>query len=178
MITSSLWAGLRRGHTGRSTLLAIILFGIHIAFDIELAYPLIFGLFIMLLTGAEAEGFSARPVRISRRTGAVTALPVLCAIVAFTWLTLGYNRLAGGESQMLRKDWHKAEQSLLGADKALPWSHETHYQLAALYSAIARDKGDAIYMDKAVQEMQTASDMIPENRNYKAMLKQAEKQQE
>ncbi|KHL94182.1 hypothetical protein QW71_19175 [Paenibacillus sp. IHB B 3415] len=178
MITSSLWAGLRRGHTGRSALLAIILFGIHIAFDIELAYPLIFGLFIMLLTGAEADGFSARPVRISRWTGAVTALPVVCAIVAFTWLTLGYNRLAGGESQMLRKDWHKAEQSLLGAEKMLPWSHETHYQLAALYSAIARDKGDAIYMDKAVQEMQTASDIIPENRNYKTMLKQVEKQQE
>lgn len=178
MITGSLWAGLRRGHTGRSSLLAIILFGIHIAFDIDLAYPLIFGLFIMLLTGAEAEGFSARPVRISRRTGAVTALPVLCAIVAFTWLTLGYNRLAGGESQMLRKDWQRAEQSLQGAERMLPWSHEAHYQLAALYSAIAQDKGDAIYMDKAVQEMQTASDMIPENRNYKEILKQAEKQQE
>lgn len=178
MITGSLWAGLRRGYTGRSTLLAIILFGIHIAFDIDLAYPLIFGLFIMLLTGAEAEGFSATQIRISRSTAAVTALPVLCAIVAFTWLTLGYSRLAGGGTEMLRKDWQRAEQSLQGAERMLPWSHEAHYQLAALYSAIAQDKGDAIYMDKAVQEMQTASDMIPENRNYKEILKQAEKQQE
>lgn len=178
MIAGSLWAGLRRGHSGRSTLLVILLFGIHIAFDIDLAYPLIFGLFIMLLTGAEAEGFSARPFRFSRWTGAVTALPVLCAIVAFTWLTLGYSRLTGGGTEMLRKDWQRAEQSLQGAERMLPWSHEAHYQLAALYSAIAQDKGDAIYMDKAVQEMQTASDMIPENRNYKEILKQAEKQQE
>ncbi|MGN7762952.1 O-antigen ligase family protein [Paenibacillus sp. 22594] len=174
MIIFSIRAGLRRGKEGWGSMLAIILFCAHLAFDIDLAYPLVFGLFIMLLTGAEAEGGPGQEIPLPRFRAAALALPAVIAVFFFSWLTVGYTSLANGKSAIARQDWERAERSLIAAAAQLPWSHETHYELAALYSAIARSQGDESYMQKALEEMRTASDMIPENRSYKEMVKQAE----
>lgn len=173
MILLSIRAGLRRGKAGWGSVLAILLFCAHLAFDIDLAYPLVFGLFILLLTGAEVEGGHGKELHLSRSIGTALALPVVIAVLAFAWLTAGYTTLSDGKSAIARQQWAHAEHSLQAAVTRLPWSHEAHYLLATLYSGIAQSEGDELYMKKAVEELRTASDMVPENRSYKEMLIQA-----
>lgn len=174
MMICPIRASLRRGRKGWSSVLVIALFFAHLCFDIDLAYPLVFGLFIMLLTGVEVEGGAGKEYRLSRSLVSALTLPLAVVVIAFSWLTLGYIRLENGVSAIARQDWELAEQSLHTAATLLPWSHEAHYQLAALYSAIAQSEGEASYMMKAVEEMQNASNMIPANRSYKEMLKRSE----
>lgn len=173
MIADSLWGGLRRGRGSRDAVLAVVLFCIHLAFDIDLAYPLVFGLFILLLTGIEMEGEKKRGFRLPCSLMATLAL--LLAVLAFTWLTASYIMLAKGESAIARQDWDKASENLHSAQAMLPWSHEVHYQLAAVYSGMAQSEGNKAYMEKAIEEIKIASAMIPENRSYREMLKQVEK---
>ncbi|MNI68917.1 hypothetical protein D3C73_1246400 [compost metagenome] len=104
-------------------------------------------------------------------------VPLIAIVVAFSWLATGYIRLEQGVLGIARQSWTKAEQSLQAAEALLPWSHEVHYQLAALYSRIGQSQGDEAYMNRAKAEIQTAATMIPENRHYQELLQQAEKQE-
>ncbi|MRN51648.1 O-antigen ligase family protein [Paenibacillus monticola] len=173
MIVVSILGGLRKG--SRDAVLAVVLFCVHLAFDIDLAYPLVFGLFVMLLTGIEIEGDKRREIRLPRSLRVTLALPCVLAVFTFTWLTASYILLAKGESAIARQDWDKASENLHSAQAMLPWSHDVHYHLAAVYSGMAQSEGNEAYMEKAIEEIKIASTMIPENRSYREMLKQVKK---
>jgi O-antigen ligase len=175
MIISAAQAGLRRGRAGRSSLLALGLFSAHLAFDIDLAYPLVFGLLVMLLTEMELEGYKGKAVTFSGKGSASFALPCILAVCLLGWVFIGYMGISKGESATARGEWDKALQSLHTAETMLPWSHEVHYQLAAVYSGLAQSQGDKRAMKKAVEEIRKASSMVPKNKKYIDMLKKAGK---
>lgn len=173
MILSALRAGLRRGREGWGSVLALVLFCAHLAFDIDFAYPLVAGLLIMLLTEMEAEGYKGREIRRSGLLSVVTTLISSLMLFGMAWTAAGYIEMAKGEAAMHRGDWERALHNLHLAERVLPWSHEVHYQLAAAYFGQAQAYREENIMAKAVEEIRAAASMVPENKRYQAMLKKA-----
>ncbi|WP_379202107.1 O-antigen ligase family protein [Paenibacillus sp. GCM10012306] len=175
MILAALRASWRRGREGLSSMLAVLFFCAHLAFDIDLAYPLVFGLFVMLLSEMELAGYKGKEIMLTglRPTGVV--LPCLIAICAFAWMTAGYMLISKGEAANATREWSNALQSLQSAEKMLPWSDEVHYQMAAAYSGLAQAQGDENTMKKAVNEIRIAASKVPANKKYQEMLKKVQK---
>ncbi|WP_081393048.1 O-antigen ligase family protein [Paenibacillus odorifer] len=174
MIGSALNAAMRQGRKGVEVILALLLFCAHLAFDIDLAYPLVFGLFIMLLTSMEMEGYKQKEFQLKRLlfvSCAILGTIISCCLV---WMIVGYTQLVKGESAISEGNWSKAEKNLQSAEEILPWSHEVHYQYADFYSHLAQLEGSKAHLERAIEELTIASSMTPDNRRYIEMLKKVE----
>lgn len=174
MIGSALHAAMRQGRKGFVWILVVSLFCAHLAFDIDLVYPLVFGLFIMLLTSIEMESYKQKEYQLTKSLKVFSTLLGTLIICCLLWMTAGYIQLSKGESALVQGQWRKAERSLQSAEGFLPWSHEVHYQLAVFYSRLAEVEGNRMHLKRAIEELAIASNMIPENRRYIEMLKKVE----
>ncbi|MFE4713002.1 O-antigen ligase family protein [Paenibacillus sp. NPDC056722] len=175
MILTALRAKWRRGREGLSIMLAVLLFCAHLAFDIDMAYPLVFGLFVMLLAEMELAGYKGKEIMLTGLRTTAVVLPCLIAICTFVWMTAGYMLISKGEAASARREWKSALQSLQSAEKMLPWSDKVHYQMATAYSGLAESQGDESTMKKAINEIRIAASKVPANKKYQEMLKKVEK---
>ncbi|MBY3619405.1 O-antigen ligase family protein [Acinetobacter sp. CUI P1] len=171
MIGSALQAATRQGREGIVVILALLLFCAHLAFDIDLAYPLVFGLFIMLLTSMEMEGYSGCDRTINKPVRVVMLSLGMIIVVICSWFTAGYIFKGLGEHATAQQDWEVGKRWLKKAQVSIPWSSEVHYKQAFLYSSWAQAEQNQYYMDKAIEEMRMAAEMVPLSREYSRMLK-------
>lgn len=171
MIGSALNAARRQGRKGIVVILALLLFCAHLAFDIDLAYPLVFGLFIMLLTSMEMEGYSSCDRTINKPVRVVMLSLGMIIVVICSWFTAGYIFKGLGEHATAQQDWEVGKRWLKKAQVSIPWSSEVHYKQAFLYSSWAQAEQNQYFMDKAIEEMRMAAEMVPLSREYSRMLK-------
>jgi hypothetical protein len=171
MIGSALNAATRQGRKGVLVILALLLFCAHLAFDIDLAYPLVFGLFIMLLTSMEMEGYSGCHRTINKPVRVVMLSLGMIIVFICSWFTAGYIFKGLGEHATAQQDWEVGERWLKKAQVSIPWSSEVHFKQAYLYSSWAQAEQNQYYMDKAIEEMRMAAEMVPLSREYSRVLK-------
>ncbi|SFT20965.1 O-antigen ligase [Paenibacillus sp. BC26] len=172
LVVLVLRSGLRGGSQTTLRLFLIIVILLHIAFDIEFAFPLCFGLFVMfgaeMLPEHEGKRIAGRGVR--------NAILLLCLLLAvgFSWSAVGYSLKSQGVKASSTPAVDKLERASSALEKAgvlLPWAHSVHYELAKAYVNYVNETKDRNFIEAAGREIDLANRMLPGYSVYQRMQK-------
>jgi len=150
---------------------------VHIAFDIDLAFPLVASLFTLILCEWELGGKRSN-WNIGGRVRQVTGLISIICVIGFLYLSSGYALKEMGVKSADIADMTSAERQLDIAARMLPWSHTVRYEKAKAYVARAHravgEEEAARLLRLAQEETKAAASIIPQYRVYEEMLRTAE----
>jgi len=161
----------RSGIHGRCprTIPALVLLA-HAAVDLDLTYPLVFGLLIVLFVEMERSGHrsdsqASPPLRPKPALIAVS----LCITGCFAWGAIGYGIISANAGRFAIADPEATVRRLHVAENMLPWSHVVQYELAAGYMELYKATRKADDAANARMHAARAYDLLPESDVYQKM---------
>ncbi len=153
----------------KGILLIVTVMFVHIGFDFDLTYPLIFAMLLtlILLVPSPTWTFRQRTLPLI-----VATLMVAFAATSFLWLSLGYVMKSNGMRASVAGDFDKARTQLDQAEKWIPWSSTILYESAK--NDVRRGNAMKNRQDyvSAAAKMDKAHEMLPKQTLYSDLLEE------
>ena len=151
----------------------LTVFLLHIGFDIDFSFPLVFGLFIMLLFSVETRQANASNKIWSRSPllQQILAVVSIGCVLAFIWFAAGYEFKAAGVKAVQNQDFGAAESSLEKSGEWMPWAHSVHFELAKVYALRYINSKHRADLDRARIQISLAIQGLPGYEPYEQQQK-------
>jgi tetratricopeptide (TPR) repeat protein len=178
------WRAAQETELAKIGFLLVTILLLHAGFDVDLTFPMLFGMLICLMGMffGETEARSVR-VRINnkkQRGGrlfsklAVHALFV-CCVFGSLWSTIGNSYKLHGVGLVQHAKWEEALADFSKAESMIPWSDTAHYEAAKLYVILGNQTKDFRFYQHARTELEAAQRLVPKQSLYPSLLQQLPK---
>lgn len=146
---------------------------LHAGFDIDLSFPLLFGLLVLLAAYPRLEGRSLQFAGFGKM-GAAAAVFLLAGVVWWSWLAAGYLYKREGNRLALSGRHPEAQAAFVRAERLLPWSSAVLYDAAKNLVLQGNAAGETAYYRLAADYVRRAEAKVPEQMLYRELAAQLE----
>jgi O-antigen ligase len=157
-----------------TSILAIGSILVHASFDITLSFPLLMGLFIILISYTS----SGSNWTIVWNGGANrTIFPIVLGIIVLFngWLMVAYIHKEYALRMSSLGKWEQAQRHYKYAGYMVPWSNTIPYESGKSYILEGNEKGDKTFYLDAEMMFTKALNLVPKNGVYKNNVEKLEK---
>jgi|GEM_PF-1991099 len=168
------WRRLRTEHGGdalltKGVVLLVTVMALHAGFDIDLTFPVLFGVLASLVVPMSPVRYK---FRLSGRTAGLLVPAGAAAVLLWFWLAVAYASLQAA-NEHARAGRHPEAQVLFHrTERMIPWQTSAYYGEAKSLIRQGNETGDAAYYRSAADRLERAIERVPQQTLYTGLLDQ------
>lgn len=145
---------------------------VHAGFDIDLEFPLLFGLLVVVLSVPFHRSKEPRARSAGNKPPLRTIFvssTAICCMAFVMWVGVGYMVKEQAIQLVNQKKWEQAQAGFEKGASLMPWSHTILYESAKAYVRQSNETGDQAWLVLANAQLNEAIRRVPKEDLYQSL---------